>query len=128
MKAERKFITVGGKKIPTRHTLWAFMASCKTCSMSMEQVEQVFNSGDLVKIVDFCAEFLKESANEEIEIGIVPYTTKSAYAWIEEMGMTGPEFTEIAKQIGEGIAHILAHKNQVEKSQPEGEKKSATTG
>ena len=51
----------------------------------------------IFEMLDFYAEAIKEAANYELDIDSVPYQTRHAYEWIEELEPTSEAFKEVIR-------------------------------
>jgi hypothetical protein len=119
-------IRVGGKIIPLRFCLWALRSACKNLGITLEEFFEKIDgaesgSASIFEITDFYAEVLKEAANHELEAGVVPYTNKYAYNWIDEMGMTSEAFKSVVRVLMESITWQITGKSldEIQKQQAE---------
>lgn len=95
-------INVGGRKVPLRFALWALRNTCATLDVTLEEFLDKLESSEkggisIFEMLDFYAEAIKEAANYELDIDSVPYQTRHAYEWIEELEPTSEAFKEVIR-------------------------------
>lgn len=101
-------INVGGRKVPLRFALWALRNTCKTLEITLEQFLEKLESSEnggisIFEMLDFYAEAIKEAANYELDVDSIPYQTRHAYEWIEELEPTSEAFKSVVKCLIESI-------------------------
>lgn len=132
-------IRVGGRNVSLRFCLWALRQACRNLNITLEEffdkLEKSETGGiSVFEMMDFYAETMKEAANHELEPGVIPYQTKNAYGWIDEMGMTSEAFKGVVTVLMESITYQMTGKTP-EEIKREGDlrkleepKKKATAG
>lgn len=105
-------IRVGGRNVSLRFCLWALRQACRNLGITLEDFFDKLEQSETGKIsifemMDFYAETMKEAANHELEPGIIPYTTKCAYGWIDEMGITSDAFKGVVTVLMESITYQM---------------------
>ena len=98
----KTIINVGGRKVPLRFALWALRNTCATLGVTLEEFLDKLESSEkggisIFEMLDFYAEAIKEAANYELDIDSVPYQTRHAYEWIEELEPTSEAFKEVIR-------------------------------
>lgn len=98
----KTIISVGGRKVPLRFALWALRNTCATLDVTLEEFLDKLESSEkggisIFEMLDFYAEAIKEAANYELDVDSVPYQTRHAYEWIEELEPTSEAFKEVIR-------------------------------
>lgn len=139
----KTIISVGGRRIPLRFTLWALRNTCRTLGITLEEFLEKLEASEkggitIFEMLDFYTEAMKEAANYELEADSIPYQTRHAYEWVEEMGATSEEFKAVVKCLIDSIVFQLtgmsseeaAKKAEANKALQEraGAKKKSLTG
>lgn len=98
----KTIINVGGRKVPLRFALWALRNTCATLGVTLEEFLDKLESSEkggisIFEMLDFYAEAIKEAANYELDVDSVPYQTRHAYEWIEELEPTSEAFKEVIR-------------------------------
>ena len=98
----KTIISVGGRKVPLRFALWALRNTCATLGVTLEEFLDKLESSEkggisIFEMLDFYAEAIKEAANYELDVDSVPYQTRHAYEWIEELEPTSEAFKEVIR-------------------------------